>query len=190
KGYTYRSVSVKGGLTNGNYNVTLNSDDENAKLNIVASGVYNADAPTLKTEGTVYKVDLNKLGFYATPMALAGRLNADFSSLNPDALNGELLLQDFVLSDGEEIYPISEVSMKAVSNDTINSIDLNSQIVDASITGKYKLTEISSSLLSTVNQYYHFQKDSALKPISPSQFFDFRGKIKNDDLIRKFVPEL
>jgi len=190
KGYSYRGIALKGGLNNGNYNVTLNSDDENAKLNLVASGVYNAEAPTVKTEGTVYKVDLNKLGFYATPMALAGRLNADFSSLNPDALNGELLLQDFVLSDGEEIYPISEISMKAVSNDTINSIDLTSQIVDASITGKYKLTEISSSLLSTVNQYYHFQKDSALKPISPSQFFDFRGKIKNDDLIRKFVPEL
>lgn len=190
KGYSYRGIALKGGLNNGNYNVTLNSDDENAKLNIVASGVYNAEAPTVKTEGTVYKVDLNKLGFYATPMALAGRLNADFSSLNPDALNGELLLQDFVLSDGEEIYPISEISMKAVSNDTINSIDLTSQIVDASITGKYKLTEISSSLLSTVNQYYHFQKDTALKPISPSQFFDFRGKIKNDDLIRKFVPEL
>lgn len=190
KGYTYRSVALKGGLNKGNYNVTLNSNDENAKLNIVASGVYNADAPTVKTEGMVYKVDLNKLGFYATPMALAGKLNADFSSLNPDALNGELLLQDFVLSNGNEIYPISEISMKAVSNDTINSIDLTSQIVDASITGKYKLTEISSSLLNTVNQYYHFQKDSELKPISPSQYFDFRGKIKNDDLIRKFVPEL
>lgn len=188
--YTYRAVALKGGLNNGNYNVTLKSDDENAKLDIVASGVYNAESPTLKTEGTVYKVDLNKLGFYATPMALAGKLNADFSSLNPDALNGELLLQDFVLSDGEEIYPISEVSLKAVTNDTINSIDLTSQIVDASITGKYKLTEISASLLSTVNQYYHFQKDAALKPISPSQYFDFRGKIKNDDLIRKFVPTL
>ena len=191
KGYSYRGIALKGGLNNGNYNVTLNSDDENAKLNLVASGVYNAEAPTVKTEGTVYKVDLNKLGFYATPMALAGRLNADFSSLNPDALNGELLLQDFVLSDGEEIYPISEISMKAVSNDTINSIDLTSQIIDASITGKYKLTEISSSLLSTVNQYYQFQKQSAQPvAITPSQFFDFRGKIKNDDLIRKFVPEL
>lgn len=191
KGYSYRGIALKGALNNGNYNVTLNSDDENAKLNIVASGIYNADAPTVKTEGTVYKVDLNKLGFYATPMALAGRLNADFSSLNPDALNGELLLQDFVLSDGEEIYPISEISMKAVSNDTINSIDLKSQIVDASITGKYKLTEISTSLLNTVNQYYQFQKQSAQPvAITPSQYFDFRGKIKNDDLIRKFVPEL
>ena len=193
KNYTYNAVALKGSLNKGNYNVTLNSDDENAKLNIVASGIYNANMPTIKTEGTIFKVDLNKLGFYATPMALAGKLNADFSSLNPDALNGELLLQDFVLSNGEEIYPISEISLKAISNDTLNSIDLRSQIVDASITGKYKLTEISTSLLNTLNQYYHFQKDTTQttqKIISPSQYFDFRGKIKNDDLIRKFVPDL
>src|SRR5690606_3405398 len=188
--YTYTGIALKGDLNNGNYSVTLNSDDENAKLNIVASGVYNAENPTVKTEGTIFKVDLNKLGFYETPMALAGKLNADFSSVNPDALNGELLLQDFVLSDGEEIYPVSEISLNAVSNDTINSINLNSQIVDASITGKYKLTEISTSLLNTINQYYHFQKETVEADISPSQYFDFRGKIKNDDLIRKFVPEL
>jgi len=191
KGYTYRNVTLTGGLTNGAYNVALQSDDENAKLNIVANGLYNAEKPTVKTSGTVFKVDLNKLGFYATPMALAGKLNADFSSLNPDALNGELLLQDFVLSDGEEVYPVSEISMKAVSNDTLNSIDLRSQIVEASITGKYKLTEISASLLNTVNQYYQFQKPSNQPlTITPSQYFDFRGKIKNDDLIRKFVPTL
>ncbi len=191
KGYTYQGVDLKGKISNGNYEATLRSDDENAKLNIAASGVYNATQPTVKTDGTIFKIDLNKLGFYDTPMALAGKLKADFSSLNPDALNGEMLLQDFVLSDGDEIYPISTISLKAVSNDSINSIDLKSQIVDAAITGKYKLTEISASLLSTLNQYYHFQKESdPKKPISPSQYFDFKGKIKNDDLIRKFAPAL
>lgn len=188
--YTYNNVALKGALNNGNYEVTLNSDDENAKLNIVASGIYDAEAPTVTTEGTIFKVDLNKLGFYETTMALAGTLTADFTSLNPDVLNGELLLQNFVLSDGKEIYPISEISLKAVSTDTLNSIDLRSQIVDASITGQYKLTEISSSLMQTINQYYQFQKETVETDISPSQYFDFRGKIKNDDLIRKFVPDL
>lgn len=188
--YTYNNVALKGTLKNSNYEVTLNSDDENAKLNLAASGIYNAEAPTLTTKGTFTKIDLNKLGFYNEPMALAGTLNADFTSVNPDALNGELLLQNFVLSDGKEIYPISEISLKAVSNDTLNSIDLRSQIVDASITGQYKLTEISSSLMQTINQYYQFQKDTVVTDISLSQYFDFRGKIKNDDLIRKFVPEL
>ena len=123
-------MALKGSLNKGNYQLTLNSDDENARLNIVASGIYNTNAPTVKTEGTIFKVDLNKLGFYKTPMALAGTLNAGFYLFKPRCINGELFLQNFVLSDGKEIYPVSEISLKAVSNDTINSIDLRSQIVD------------------------------------------------------------
>lgn len=188
--YTYQNVNLKGGLSKGIYNIQLISDDENAKLNIVANGVYNASKPTIKTEGTVFKLDMNKLGFSESPMAFAGKLNADFSSLNPDALNGELLLQDFVLSNGQEIYPISEISLAAVSTDSINSMELRSQLADLTLTGKYKLTEISASLLQTLNQYYHFQKTSTEAVIEPKQYFDFRAKIKNDDLIRKFVPDL
>lgn len=188
--YTYKDVSLKGELMKGNYKIALKSDDENAKVNIAASGVYNASMPTVKTEGTIFKVDLNKLGFSKTPMAFTGKLKADFSSLNPDALNGQLILQDFVLSNGEEIFPVSEINLKAVSNDSINSIDLKSQVIDASITGKYKLTEISASLLRTINQYYHYQKTVVDKKIDAHQYFNFRAKIKNDDLIRKFAPEL
>ena len=44
--------------------------------------------------------------------------------------------------------------------------------------------------MNTINQYYQFQNKTVEEDISPSQYFDFRGKIKNDDLIRKFVPEL
>lgn len=188
--YSYRNVKLKAQLNRGAYNVNLDSEDENAKLKIAASGIYNAEKPTVKTEGTIFKLDLNKLGFSETPMALAGKIEADFSSLNPDALNGQLELNDFVMSNGQEIYPVSQVSLTAVSNDTLNSIDLKSQLLDASITGKYKLTEISTSLMHTLNQYYHFQKEDAAKKIEPHQYFNFRAKVKNDDLVRKFVPEL
>ncbi|HUH25076.1 MAG TPA: translocation/assembly module TamB domain-containing protein, partial [Flavobacterium sp.] len=188
--YTYQNISLKGGLNQGNYNVDLNSNDENAKILVTASGIYDENKPMIKTEGTIFKVDLNKLGFSETPMTVAGKLNADFSSINPDELNGRLFLKDFSLSNGEEIYPISEIKLVAVSNETINSIDLKSQILDVSLTGKYKLTQISSSLLHTLNQYYQFQKEDQTLKIEPNQQFNFRAKIKNDDLIRKFVPDL
>lgn len=188
--YRYQNISLNGVLNKGNYTVDLNSDDENAKLAISASGFYDVNKPTIKTEGTIFKVDLNKLGFSETPMAIAGRLNADFNSINPDALNGKMLLKDFALSNGEEIYPISEISLEAVSNETINSIDLKSQVFDVALTGKYKLTQISNSLLHTLNQYYHFKNEDQAIKIEPNQYFNFRAKIKNDDLIRKFVPDL
>lgn len=188
--YIYKDISLKGGISQGNYNVVLHSDDENLNLNVVASGVYDEEQPTVKTEGTLTMIDLNKLGFSETPMALAGKIDADFSSVNPDALDGILLLQDFAFSNGEEIYPISEISLKAVSNDSINSIDFNSQLFDIAFTGQYKLTQISSSLLHTLNQYYHFEQESEEQDIETGQYFNFRARFKDDDLIRKFVPEL
>src|SRR5690606_23900833 len=113
--YIYKDISLKGGISQGNYDIVLHSDDENA---------------TIKTEGTITKVDLNELGFSETPMAFAGKIDADFTSVNPDALNGTLSLNDFALSNGEEVFPIAEISLNAVSTDSINSIDLKSQLLD------------------------------------------------------------
>src|SRR5690554_2222816 len=188
--YIYKDISLKGGISQGNYDIVLHSDDENAQLHIAATGVYDEENPTIKTEGTITKVDLNELGFSETPMAFAGKIDADFTSVNPDALNGTLALNDFAFSNGEEVFPIAEISLNAVSTDSINSIDLKSQLLDVTLTGKYKLTQISSSLLHTLNQYYHFQEGTDEQTIEPNQYFNFRARFKDDDLIRKFVPEL
>ena len=56
--------------------------------------------------------------------------------------------------------------------------------------GKYRLTQIFGALSQTINQYYQFQKPAKNEKIEAGQFFTFNAKIKNDDLIRKFVPEL
>lgn len=188
--YIYKDISLKGGISQGNYDFVLHSDDESVQLHITATGIYDEENPTVKTEGTITKVDLNQLGFSETPMAFAGKINADFTSVNPDALNGTLSLNNFAFSNGEEVFPIAEISLNAVSNDSINSIDLKSQLLDVALTGKYKLTQISSSLLHTLNQYYQFQKETDVQIIEPDQYFNFRARFKDDDLIREFVPEL
>ncbi|HAD79711.1 MAG TPA: hypothetical protein DCF99_10285, partial [Flavobacteriaceae bacterium] len=56
--------------------------------------------------------------------------------------------------------------------------------------GKFKLTQIFGSLTSTINQYYEFQKPNKDEKIEPHQFFTLNAKIKDDELIRRFVPDL
>ena len=189
-GYRYQNVEVDGKINKGSYKVILDSKDQNARLNLMASGVYNATQPTVKLNGNVYKLDLNKLGFYQDPMIIAGDIDGSFENLNPDNLNGYLNLQNFALSDTKEIFPIQEMSLKAVSNEVGNELILNSQIADIDLKGKYKLTQIFGSFLSTINSYYQFQSPSKNTKIDPGQFFTLEAKIKDDDLIRKFVPEL
>ncbi len=188
--YTYQNMYLKGKINRGAYDIDLNSKDPNANLHLAASGVYNDKNPTVKVNGNINKLDLNKLGFYSSPMIIAGAIDGDFKSLDPDQLNGYLNLKDFAISDTKQVYPIQEVNLLAVSTADATQIKFNSQIADVELNGKYKLTQIFGALQQTVNQYYQFQKSGKAQKIDAGQFFTMNATIKNDDLIRKFVPEL
>lgn len=190
KDYRYQNMNLIGSINHGAYNVILNSKDPNANLDLMASGIYSEKNPTVKVNGKITKLDIHKLGFYDTPMIIAGELDGDFSNLDPDYLNGYFNLKNFAISDAKEVFPIQEVNLLASSTADSKQIKLNSQIADLELNGQYKLTQIFGALQQTINQYYQFQKPEKALKIDAGQFFSFNAKIKNDDLIRKFVPEL
>lgn len=190
KGYRYQNMNLTGKIKRGAYNIILNSKDPNANMQLTASGIYNEKNPTVKVNGNILKLDLNKLGFYKEQMILAGKIDGDFTNLDPDHLNGYLNLKDFAFSDTKEIYPVQEINLKASSTADSTNIIFNSQIADVELRGKYRLTQIFGALTQTINQYYQFQKPAKNQKIEAGQFFTFNAKIKNDDLIRKFVPDL
>lgn len=190
KGYRYQNMNLVGKINRGAYHINLVSKDPNANLHLTASGVYDDKNPTIKINGNINKLDLNKLGFYSSPMIIAGGIDGDFKSLDPDNLNGYLNLQDFAISDTKEIYPIQEIKLNAISTADSTKIQFNSQIADVELNGKYKLTQIFGALSQTINQYYQFQKPGKVEKVDPGQYFTLIAIIKNDDLIRKFVPDL
>ncbi len=190
KGYRYQNMNLTGKMRRGAYNIILNSKDPNANMQLTASGIYNEKNPTVKVNGNILKLDLNRLGFYKDQMILAGKIDGDFTNLDPDHLNGYLNLKDFAFSDTKEIYPVQEINLRASSTADSTNIIFNSQIADVELRGKYRLTQIFGALSQTINQYYQYQKPVKNQKIEAGQFFTFNAKIKNDDLIRKFVPEL
>lgn len=189
-GYRYRNMKLQGKVNQGAYAVNLDSKDPNANLKLDASGRFNEKSPSVKVKGTIIKLDLQKLGFYADPLILAGTLDGDFSNLDPDYLNGQLTLENFAISDTKTVFPVQNVFLQAVSSAEGNTLTLQSQIADLEMKGKYKLTQIFGALANTVNSYYQFQKPGTRQKIEPQQYFTLQAQIKDDDLIRKFVPEL
>jgi len=187
-GYTYHNMNLNGRLNRGAYNVSLDSKDPNANAYIAASGVYRQNNPTIDLKGELRKVDLQKLGFYKDPLILAGKIDANFTNINPDYLNGHLYLDNFAISDTREVYPLQQVKVEAVSTADSNSLVVNSQVLDFEMNGRYKLTQIGDALKQTIDDYYHLKGPK--KRVAPNQHFTFTGKVKDDDLIRKFVPEL
>lgn len=188
--YNYQNIALKGNINKGVFEADIVSDDPNAKLNLTASGAYQKDLSNVKVAGNITKLDVKKLGFYNDPMIIAGEIDGNFEDLNFDQPNGKLTLRNFALSDEKEVFPIQEMNLLAVSTADSNRIALQSQVADAEVKGKFKLTEIGTSLLETVNGYYAFQKNTTSKKIEPNQYLTFNAKVKDDDLIRKFLPDL
>jgi hypothetical protein len=133
--YTYQNINLKGSINHGKFDAHVVSNDKNANLNLVASGVYKTDLKDVKVSGKVDKIDLNQLGFYNKPLAIAGEIDANFEDLNIDALNGNLYLKNFAIADGKDVLPLSEISLVAVSTADSNAIQLKSQVADAEIKG-------------------------------------------------------
>ena len=188
--YRYQNIQLEGKLRKGAYALQMNSKDRNANLNLTAQGVYNEKNPTIKLDASIEKLDLHQLNFSQDQWAIAGKIQGDFDNLNPDTLNGNLLLDQFAIADGKEVFPLQSVRISAVSTPEQNQLMLRSQIADIDMNGKYRLTQIFGALQHTLNKYYQFQKQSDLPKITEGQYFTIDAKVKDDALIRKFAPEL
>ncbi|WP_449757795.1 translocation/assembly module TamB domain-containing protein [Empedobacter stercoris] len=188
--YTYQNINLDAKINEAVFEAQVLSKDPNANLNLIASGLYKKELSDVKLNGNINQLDVQKLGFYNEPMIIAGEIVANFANLNPDHLNGSLTLKNFALSNTKDIFPLQEVNLIANSTADSNQLKLTSQVADVDLKGKYKLTQIFGSLTSTINQYYQFQQPDENEKIEPHQFFTLHAKIKDDELVRRFVPDL
>ncbi|RZJ74687.1 MAG: translocation/assembly module TamB, partial [Flavobacterium sp.] len=86
-------------------------------------------------------------------------------------------------------FALDSVNVIAVSTPDKNSIVLKSQIANAVIEGKYKLTEVGTALSNTIAKYYDFNPKAAKVQTSPQQLaFVFR--VENDPIIQKLMPQI
>ncbi|CAM3395923.1 translocation/assembly module TamB [Empedobacter stercoris] len=188
--YTYQNINLDAKINEAVFEAQVLSKDPNANLNLIASGLYKKELSDVKLNGNINQLDVQKLGFYNEPMIVAGEIAANFANLNPDHLNGLLTLKNFALSNTKDIFPLQEVNLIANSTADSNQLKLTSQVADVDLKGKFKLTQIFGSLTSTINQYYQFQQPDENEKIEPHQFFTLHAKIKDDELVRRFVPDL
>lgn len=188
--YTYQNINLDAKINEAAFEAQVLSKDPNANLNLIASGLYKKELSDVKLNGNINHLDVQKLGFYNEPMIVAGEIAANFADLNPNHLNGSLTLKNFALSNTKDVFPLQEVNLIANSTADSNQLKLTSQVADLDLKGKFKLTQIFGSLTSTINQYYQFQQPDENEKIEPHQFFSLHAKIKDDELVRRFVPDL
>lgn len=187
--YTYQNVSLKGAIQNGDFEITTASQDPNITFDGIASGSFKTDYPTGKFKLNLEMVDLEKLNFIEKPFRFKGIIEADMASTDIDFINGEVVLHEFILANEKEQFALDSIKISAKSTVENNSIKLESQFVDASILGNYKLSKIGESLSNSIQKYYQTSGIPSTQN-SEEQQFAFNVEVKNTPILLKFIPDL
>ena len=187
--YTYRNLIVKGNIGNGLFSAKADIKDPNLKLDLVSNGSFKDKYPKGKLRLNVDIADLNKLNLHAGPMKIRGSVDADIQSANLDYLNGKVMIHNLTIANAKEQFVTDTISIVAIATAEKNSVTLDSQFADATITGKYKLSAIGTSLKSSISKYYNLNPNTSKTKIHPQQL-SFNINVHNDPLLTRLVPQL
>jgi hypothetical protein len=189
KGYVYRNLVLKGTARNGQINTTARMKDPNINFALNAKVNMANKYPAIQATLNLDSINLQRLHFASTELRLHGKIVADVATADPDYLNGTVQLTDLLIVQKGQRIQLDSVSLASTANANNSTLNIRSQILTASMAGKYKLTEVGTALQATINKYYNTGAATTKVKYSP-QNFTFQATITKTPLLTQFAPDL
>ncbi|QQL48250.1 translocation/assembly module TamB domain-containing protein [Mucilaginibacter ginkgonis] len=191
KGYLYKNLVAKGSAANGRYDITARMNDPNINFNLVAKADLNKKHPSINTTLMVDSINLQRLHFVKDDMRFHGKLAANFTTADPDYLNGRLLLTEMILFNKGQRIALDTVSLVSTATADSSTLRLKTPMLSAHLAGKYKLTEIGTALQDEIDKYYNISLASGkTKPKYSPENFVFDIHFVKTSLVTQFAPTL
>ncbi|MBC7607629.1 MAG: translocation/assembly module TamB domain-containing protein [Burkholderiales bacterium] len=187
--YTYHNANIKGDIKTGNFEATVMMKDPNLTFDLATNGSFKDKYPAVKLKMNVDIADLEKLNLHAGPLKLKGQIDADVPTADPDYLNGNINLHHFRIANAKEEFAVDSIAIVATATPEKNTIAIQSSILDATMNGKYKLTQLVASLTNSISKYYDTYPTSNKIKTEPQQLA-FTVNVKNNPVIFQLIPDL
>ena len=189
-GYRYHHTFVKGKARNGVIDVETRMDDPNARLNGVATLNLRDRYPAIKAEFNIDSIDLMALKLMDKDFRFHGKITADLPTADPDFLNGDISLTNTLFVTNGKRYQLDTVSLTALSTADSNKLALRSEVINADIIGKYKITYLEPAIQAVLNKYYNTGGKVVTSQIDKNQAFIFTATVSKSPIVVELVPDL
>ena len=184
--YTYKNLLLSGSYAGQKMNIKSSMADTNVNYNLTAFLNMAGKYPAVKGNIELKQIDLQKLNFSSTELKLAGIIEADIASADPDYLNGDVAVEGLQLVMNGQRFNVDTIQLHSEATATHNSLRLNSEILRAKVDGKYELTHLAAAVVNQINKYYQFGEVTKI----PDQRFRFDVDFYNPKILQSMVPEL
>jgi len=190
-GYPYQNITVNGTFVKNLFTGHLDIDDPNLVIkNLDGSISLQQDSTKFDFIADLQKANLQKLGITADDYALSGLLSLNFVGKTIDEFLGSAKMYNATLSHDTNRLSFDFLTLNSFTEGNDKTLTLQSNEIDARLTGQFKILELPQAFNVFLNRYYpsYFNKPAAgLR----DQDFSFNIKTKTvDEYVKLFDKRL
>ncbi len=185
--YAYSNISLDASFTNTTFNGGFSISDPNIRMDFLGSMDFSGEVPAYNFTADVARSRPHFLNLgVEDPNTFASfRIETDITGSNLDELNGEVRLVNSLFERNEAQVQLYDVRLSALSTSDTTSLKITSELFDASINGKYKLSSLPKSLENMADLYVDLVPgmDPEIDTINQ---FNFRAELHHVNPIMDF----
>ncbi len=185
KNYRYRNVKINGLFDKNKFDGSLNINDKNVQLVFKGGVNLNPKLPVFNFNASIKNARLKTLHLLKDSMMVDADFNTNFSGNDLNNIQGNLMIGNIRLNNAKGIYTIDSVQLTAHGLGANRSVNIQSDVLDASIKGQYDLNTIPSYYKALAKTYIPSLNTDIVK--YGTQNFQFNLLIKKFDPIADLV---
>jgi len=153
--YAYSNITLDGAFTNTTFNGGFGISDPNIRMDFQGKMDFSGEVPAYNFTADVARSRPHFLNLgVEDPNTFASFLIVtDISGNTLDELNGEIRLVNSLFERNQEQVQLYDVRLSALNRPDTSSIEIISELFDASIRGKFKLSSLPASLEKMLDHY-------------------------------------
>ena len=180
-GYNYQNITLNGSFKKKLFNGLAGIDDPNLKIEKLTGLIdLNGKEPQFNFDALLANADFKKLGFTKDDFSLKGHFNFNFTGSNIDNFLGTATVKDASLLHNGQRMSFDSLVLESKIENNQKYLSLQSNEVNANITGKFNIQELPGSFQTFLNRYYPAYIKKPASQVS-DQDFSFEIKTKNID---------
>ena len=183
--YRYRNVKIDGTFEKKNFDGKLSINDKNLKLLFDGGVNLNPKLPVFAFNATITRARLKALKLLKDSLLVDAKFSTNFSGTNLNNIEGSLLIQEIRLQNPKGIYNVDSLQLMAKGTGVDRTLDIRSDILDASIRGEYDLNSIVSYYKAIAKTYVPSLRADIFK--FKNQIFKFNLQVKKFEPLAQFI---
>ncbi len=189
KGYDYHHLLFNGAIAAQQIKATAAADDPNLRFHLDLHADITHKYPALQMVLNIDTVNAYALHLVDSVLTYHGNITADFASIDPDALDGKLIVANSILEKESRRIALDSIQLLAGANDSGRFVRISNEALALQLFGQYRLTQIGDVFQQSIDPYFSLKKDSAKKALEP---YHFTVKATHTDkpVLRTLVPDL